>query len=198
MENTKHDEVTIEYYKREMHQKVNGLNDKAKTFEMNIEVFIALHKFRETQDFVPSYLQKRDSISKKNRARLSEIDPLMGALPKDFNEERLCLLAKLREIRQRIQTIDSALNQSKPDAFENERDNIYKRIEEAVSYAKANKKRIEDLDERTKKGLTETKETIEKDFHAEFETLKEDIFKMLKGIRTSGSGPDETSIRSLR
>lgn len=198
MENTKHEEDTIEYYKREMRQKLNGLNDKVKGIEVNIDVFVSLHKFREAQDFVPLYLQKRDSISKKNRAKLSEIDPLMGALPKDFNEERLCLLAKLREIKQRVRVIDSALNQSKPDAFEHERDNIYKRIEEAVNYAKANKKRIEDLDERTKKGLAETKETIEKDFHAEFEVLREDIFKMLKDIRSSGSGPDDTSVKSLR
>jgi hypothetical protein len=203
LDHSGHDDVTVDYLKKEMRLKLDGVNDKVKSIDKNIEVFIAVHNFRLTQDFVPLSLQKRDSIIKKNRAMLCVVDPLMGTLPKDFEEERLCLLSKLREVRQKVMIINNVLEEDKVDAFDNERLGIYKKIEEATSSAKASKKKIEDLDEQTKKILSVTKETMKKDFHDQIEKLRETIFKMLKEIRTSSgpvaaAGADESTIKSLR
>jgi hypothetical protein len=198
-----HDDVTVDYLKREMRLKLNGINDKIKGIDNNIEVFIAVHNFRLSQDFVPLSQKNRDSISKKNRAMLCVVDPLMGPLPKNFEEERLCLLSKLKEVKKKVLIIDNVLDEDKVDAFDSERLDIYKKIEEATSLAKASKKNIEDLDEKTKKILGMTKETMQKDLHDQIEKLRETIFKMLKEIRTSSgpvaaSGADESTIKSLR
>jgi hypothetical protein len=203
LDHSGHDDVTVDYLKREMRLKSNGIKDKIKSIDKDIEIFIAVHKYKLTQDYAPLSQKRRDSISKKNKSKLFEIDPLMGSLPKDFEEERLCLLSKLRGVRQKVQIIDNVLDEDKVDAFDSERLDIYKKIEEATSSAKASKKKIEELDEKTKKILGMTKEAMQKDLHDQIEKLRETIFKMLKEIRTSSGpvaagGADESTIKSLR
>jgi DNA anti-recombination protein RmuC len=137
-------------------------------------------------------------LNKKNKAKLVEVDPLYSGTAKNFEEEKTTLDAKYRDCRQRFLSIQSNLYYVKPDAFSEERDNIYKKIEEAVNFAKTNRKRIEDLDTRTKKSIETTSETLQKEYTEEIQKCKTEILEILKNAKLGGSSVDDATIQSIR
>lgn len=197
IKNSKDSEETIEYVKNELRQKLLGLSEKIKEQDTNINAFIALYNFRTTQEFMPETLKRADSISKKSRAMLSSIDPLIGKIPSGFEEEKECLLTKLKDCKQRVYSLDTNLKEDKKPDNSAE---LIQKIEDTMKFCKMNKKRIEELAEKTKKSITETSENLTKVHKEDLQKLNDALLakiKELKGLG-GGSGVDDATVQSLR
>ena len=141
---SRHDDGTMRYYKEELNRKCNKIGERLTKCEQGINAFVELHNFHEKNETKSLKMQRRDSNNKLNKSKLSTVDPLLGNPPQGFDDERKCLEKKLKQVKQKYSLISTSLNEEKPDAFLQERDNVYKRIEEATQIAKSNKKKLAD------------------------------------------------------
>jgi len=167
------------YLKNELKKALENLNEKVKELEKNIKAFIALHEFRdERSDFPESYKMNRTN-SKKNTADLAMFDPLIGKIPQGFEEEKNCLQQKLILVKQKLFVIETNLRE---DAPVDHTESLNNRINDILSLAKNNKKRIEDLDSKFKLNLTDTESSLKTNFKNDLESLRESILKMFKEV----------------
>jgi hypothetical protein len=87
---------TLEYVKNELRNKMPKLQEKVKQIAQNIETFIALHDFKSKLEYLSDSHKASESNSKKNTADLASFDPLIGKIPQGFEEEKACLILKLK------------------------------------------------------------------------------------------------------
>lgn len=109
LKDSKQEESTIEYVRNELRGRLPGLQEKIKKIELSIKAFIALQEFRDAQDYLPSSIKRSESLGRANTAKLSTIDPLIGKIPQGFEEEKACLEKKLKEVKQRVYSIETNL-----------------------------------------------------------------------------------------
>lgn len=139
---SKHDDDSMKYYKEELNKKCSKIGDRMAQLEQGIHAFVELHNFHAKNETQSLKMKKRESDNKLSKSQLSTVDPLLGNPPQTYEEEHKCLEKKLKQLKQKYSLISTNLKQEKPDAFVQEKENIYKRIEEATQIAKANKKKV--------------------------------------------------------
>lgn len=144
LEHGNHDESTLRYYKEELNRKAEILKIKLEEIEKAINIFIELYYFHQQKKGQSLKLQKRNSMKRLSKSKLSAIDPLLGDTPQSFEDEKKMLEEKHKGLKQKFLSLVKTLNTERPDAFLTEREGIYKKIDEATQIAKANKKKISD------------------------------------------------------
>lgn len=74
-----------------------GLNNKLNQIDLNIKAFIALHEFHVNQGDPEKKTKRGESYMRMNAVTLTTIDPLIGKIPENFEEEKDLLISKYKE-----------------------------------------------------------------------------------------------------
>ena len=189
------DDDTIEYMKGIMRGKLKEFEDKIKDVETSIDAFAALYLFRNSQEYRPAFIKSSESKRADKKKEITKIDPLLGKIPETHEEEKQCLMLKVKEAKQRMYSIETNLRE---DEVEEDKINYEDKINEVFDLTKVNKKRIEEVFNTLNLNLTGTKTIVYKDVRTEIEKLQNSLLKRIKDIPRNVIGADEETINSLK